>query len=173
MATGTRRRPGRRLRPLCALELRDRTARLPSTREVRMPPQVHARLKRSTRPSEGAACSWLPRLADKHALVLRLGCKFAGGPLSHRADVGKTQLRGLQASINGCWTDFVTLRRLSIIQRQSGSPFGRTQAPESRRLLILTTTPAVSLLTNWQPPRTAASKAASSPFSSTLLSHFS
>ncbi len=57
MATGTRCRPGRRLRPLYALELRGRTARSPSTREVRMPPQLHARPKRSTRPSEGMVCS--------------------------------------------------------------------------------------------------------------------
>ena len=57
MATGTRCRPGRRLRLLYALELRGRTARSPSTREVRMPPQLHARPKRSTRPSEGMVCS--------------------------------------------------------------------------------------------------------------------
>src|SRR6266700_2339743 len=52
MATGTRRRPGRRLRPLYALALRGRTARSPTPDEVRMPPQLHARPKRSTRPSE-------------------------------------------------------------------------------------------------------------------------
>src|SRR5258708_20284440 len=61
MARGTRRRPGRRLRPLYALELRGRAARSPSTREVRMPPRLHARPKRSTRPSEATACSRLPR----------------------------------------------------------------------------------------------------------------
>src|SRR5438093_5223282 len=53
MATGTRRRPRRRFRPLYSLELCGRTARSPSTRdEVRMPSQLHARPKRSTRPSE-------------------------------------------------------------------------------------------------------------------------
>src|SRR5258708_2621420 len=49
MATGT------------PLELRGRAARSPSTREVRMPPRLHARPKRSTRPSEATACSRLPR----------------------------------------------------------------------------------------------------------------
>ena len=57
MAIGTRRRPGRRLRPLYALELRGRTTR----DEVRMLPQFHARPRRSTRPSGGTACSRLPR----------------------------------------------------------------------------------------------------------------
>jgi hypothetical protein len=60
MATGTRRRPERRLCPLCALELQGRTARSPSTRdELRIPPRLHARPKRSTRPSEGTARSGL------------------------------------------------------------------------------------------------------------------
>src|SRR5258708_14274220 len=61
MTTGTRRRPTSRLCRLYALELRGRTARLPPTRdEVRIPPLVHARPKRSARPPEGTARSPLP-----------------------------------------------------------------------------------------------------------------
>jgi hypothetical protein len=61
MATEIRRRPGRRLCPLYALEFRGQTAPSPSTRdEVRMPPQLHARPKCSTRPSEARPA---PRLS--------------------------------------------------------------------------------------------------------------
>src|SRR5262249_22304163 len=52
---------------LCVLELRDRTARLPSMQDgVRVAPQFHARPKRFIRPSEGTARS-------------RLACPFKGG----------------------------------------------------------------------------------------------
>jgi hypothetical protein len=97
MATGTRRRPGRQLRPLYALELRGRTARSPSTRdEIRMPPQLHARLKRSTRPSGGHGLLPAPLASVRASARSTPGCcprqgRGAGGrPVPSRMPRGRS-----------------------------------------------------------------------------------
>jgi hypothetical protein len=75
---------------LYALELRGWTARSPSTRdEVRMPPQLHARLKRSTRPSEGTACSQLPCLQYARLRGRRLYAALDKGEVPMRMPRGR------------------------------------------------------------------------------------